>query len=78
MAEENKIIESEPTPKVDTEVAEAVKIDSKIKLAALALLNFKKLIAILLTIGLVAAGIALAVSGWTCGKVTKSNVEIKK
>ncbi len=78
MTEENKIIENEPTPKVDSEVTEAVKIDSKIKLAALALLNFKKLIAILLTLGVVTAIVALSVSGWTCGKVQKSNVEIKK
>jgi hypothetical protein len=68
------------TKKDDTEVKEAVKIDSKIKLAALAILNFKKLIAILITLGFTTAIVALAVSGWTCGNVKKDSaqIEIKK
>lgn len=75
MADEIKQVEAQEV-KADAEVAEAVKIDSKIKLMALALLNFKKLIAIVIASGLTIAIVALAISGWTCGTVKKDNAEL--
>ena len=58
--------------------AEEIKAtDTKIKLVALAIINFKKVMAILLTIAVSGFIIAMALSGWTCGSVVKTPTPLK-
>lgn len=39
--------------------------------------NYKKIIALLFTVGLVAGIIAISISGFQCGKFSKTAVDIK-
>lgn len=77
MSEEIKK-EEEQVHDATEEAQEIEKVDNKIKLAALAILNFKKTIAIIFSIALAASIIALAVSGWSWGTVKKDSVELRK
>jgi hypothetical protein len=79
MAEEIKPTEEQVEAQAVSEtVEEAAKIDSKIKLMALALLNFKKLVIIVVAVAISASLIVIALSGWSCGNVKKDSVELRK
>lgn len=77
MADEIKK-EEQQIQQASTEAEEISKVDNKIKLAALAIFNFKKVIAILFAVAVSAALVAVAVSGWTCGDVKKEAVDVRK
>ena len=70
--------EEQQIQQASTEAEEISKVDNKIKLAALAIMNFKKTIAIVVALALSASIVALAVSEWSCGDVKKDEVEIRK
>jgi hypothetical protein len=74
----DQVKEEQQIQQASTEAEEISKVDNKIKLAALAIMNFKKTIAIVITLALAASLVALAVSGWSCGDVKKDEVEIRK